>query len=140
MLLFAIVIILSDWVEYIANLGKTDETVSNIRIFAADMLVLFVWNTIVIIPSEKFVWYVAFLGIFFASQQIWELVAGRYSPLKLLIKPTTGLIVAYVTIAISVDANLVEPYPSLVLCVILFVAAKIPAWLEIRDMDRSISI
>jgi hypothetical protein len=140
MLLFAILILLSDWVEYIAGIEKTDKSVSGMKIFAADMLVLLVWNTIAIIPSEKFFWYVTFLGVFFMSQQVWELIADRYSSIELLTTPTTGLVVAYVGMAIAVNANLVEDHISLALCVLLFIIAKTPAWLRIQSREEPIQI
>jgi hypothetical protein len=140
MLLFAVLILLSDWVEYIAGIEAIEESVSGVRIFAADMLVLLVWNTIVIIPSEEFFWYPAFLGVFFMSQQVWEVIADRYSPVGLLTTPTTGLVAAYVGMAIAVEANLVEAPTSLALCVVLFVVAKVPAWLRIQRMEESIKL
>lgn len=140
MVFLAVLVILSDWVEYSAFLTEVGQSTSTVRIFVADMLVLFVWNTLTIIPEDQFVWYVIIMAVFFATQHVWELVSGRFRLLELVAKPTTGLVVGYVAIAAATHSGMVRPVVGFAICAVLFVVGKIPAWRQIQRMDSPIAL
>lgn len=140
MLLFGVLIILSDYVEYHVSLAITEETLPTVRVFLGDITLLLVWNTLVIIPGHLFEWYVVFLIVFFITQQCWELLAGRYSIQPLLFTPTSGLILAYTAILVPVTFGLVSDHAALMVCVFLFVLAKLPAWSNAVKFEDQISL
>lgn len=140
MILFAVLVVLSDWVEYRAFLGVLDEDASQVAVFVADVLVLLIWNTTTIIPSNEFVWYIAVMALFFASQNVWEFLSGRYGALEVLITPTTAIVVGYTALAGVIYAGRISPGAAFVIAVVLFVVGKTPAWMRIREMSQTVRL
>lgn len=73
MLLFALGLIIGDWIEYRISVQKVHETARNYAVaLVLDVIILIVWFLITIVPTGRIDWFFIGVAVFFFIQAVWD--------------------------------------------------------------------
>jgi hypothetical protein len=129
MLLFAFILLATDWLEYRLSVDAVPDTVdARLRQFGLDMLILVVWTLLTVIPATAVPAYVAVVAAVVGLQGLWDVL--------LLESPSPGVFVRAEWVfpvacgALLVGDALVRVRHSLlfVAVAVLFVGLKTLTW------------
>jgi hypothetical protein len=104
MLLFALVVILGDWVEYQVSVEKIPDTARNYALaFVLDVVILVVWYYLTIVPSSELPLFFGFLAAFFFLQAVWDALLLQLPALQLLQRGHVHLVAVFIFLGAAAD-------------------------------------
>lgn len=132
MLLFALVVILGDWVEYQVSVETVPDTARNYALaLVLDVVILVVWYFLTILPSSDLSLFFGFLAAFFFLQAVWDALLLELPALQLLRQGHVQLVAPFVVLGAAAEALDQFQVALLAIGFVLFVFRKTFVWQDL---------
>lgn len=129
LLVFALVVIVDDWIDYRVGMRSAEATNRNYVVaLVVDIVVLTVWYLLTTVRPAAFEWYLALLVVFSLLQGLWDATVLDSTWRELLGRPYLPTAVAFSGLLVAYDVWALPVWFVLTLAVAGFAALRLAHW------------